>query len=109
MKLSAPTLRKMKTTARIPMLTAYTTPVARCLEEAGVPVILVGGTVGMVEMGFHSTREVTREHMEYHVGAVRGGAPHTHVIGDLPYLRVIAIRTRRCAAPRGSWSQVRTA
>jgi len=41
--------------------------------------------VGMVEMGFHSTRDVTIEHMEYHVGAVRRGAPHTHIIGDLPY------------------------
>ena len=67
------------------MLTAYTTPVAGCLEKAGVPVILVGDTVGMVEMGFDSTRHVTIEHMEYHIGAVRRGAPDTHIIGDLPY------------------------
>ena len=67
------------------MLTAYTTPVARGLEKAGVPVILVGDTVGMVEMGFDSTRSVTIEHMEYHIGAVRRGAPATHIIGDLPY------------------------
>jgi 3-methyl-2-oxobutanoate hydroxymethyltransferase len=67
------------------MLTAYTTPVARCLEKAGVPVILVGDTVGMVEMGFDSTRHVTMEHMQYHIGAVRRGAPNTHIVGDLPY------------------------
>lgn len=67
------------------MLTAYTTPVARALERARIPVILVGDTVGMVEMGFASTREVTLDHMAYHVGAVRRGAPATHVIGDLPY------------------------
>ncbi len=67
------------------MLTAYTTPVARCLEKAGVPVILVGDTVGMVEMGFDSTRYVTMDHMQYHIGAVRRGAGHTHIIGDLPY------------------------
>ncbi|EKF76070.1 ketopantoate hydroxymethyltransferase [Alcanivorax hongdengensis A-11-3] len=69
----------------IAMLTAYTCPVARNIEEAGIPVILVGDTVGMVEMGFDSTRDVTLEHMEYHIGAVRRGAPKTHIIGDLPY------------------------
>lgn len=70
----------------ITMLTAYTCPVARGIEAAGVPVILVGDTVGMVEMGFESTRDVTLEHMEYHIGAVRRGARNTHIIGDLPYL-----------------------
>lgn len=85
MKHSAESLRQMKSTAQIPMLTAYTTPVARSLEKAGIPVLLVGDTVGMVEMGFDSTRHVTLEHMEYHIGAVRRGAPNTHIIGDLPY------------------------
>ena len=85
MKLSAQSLRHMKSATPIPMLTAYTAPVARCLEQAGIPVILVGDTVGMVEMGFDSTRHVTLEHMEYHIGAVRRGAPATHIIGDLPY------------------------
>src|SRR5262249_52592590 len=85
MKLTALALRQMKSAAAIPMLTAYTTPVARSLERAGIPVILVGDTVGMVEMGFDSTRHTTLEHMKYHVGAVRRGAPQTHIIGDLPY------------------------
>lgn len=85
MKRDARTLRQMKGTTPIPMLTAYTTPVARALERAGIPVILVGDTVGMVEMGFDSTRHITIENMTYHVGAVRRGAPDTHVIGDLPF------------------------
>src|SRR5579859_1212930 len=85
MKLSARRLGEMKSVAPIPMLTAYTTPVARSLERAGLPVILVGDTVGMVEMGFDSTRHTTLEHMIYHVGAVRRGAPQTHIIGDLPF------------------------
>jgi 3-methyl-2-oxobutanoate hydroxymethyltransferase len=76
---------KMKGITPISMLTAYTCPVARGIEEAGIPVILVGDTVGMVEMGFESTRDVTIEHMEYHIGAVRRGAKATHIIGDLPY------------------------
>ena len=84
MKLTAEALRLMKNVAPIPMLTAYNTPVARALEKAGIPVVLVGDTVGMVEMGFDSTRHVTLEHMQYHVGAVRRGAPNTHIIGDLP-------------------------
>lgn len=86
MKLLPSDLLAMKGIKPISMLTAYTFPVARCLEASGVAVILVGDTVGMVEMGFESTRDVTIEHMEYHVGAVSRGAKNTHIIGDLPYL-----------------------
>lgn len=85
MKQDAQSLRAMKAATPIPMLTAYTTPMGRCLERAGIPVILVGDTVGMVEMGFESTRAVTVDMMEYHIGAVRRGAPGTHIVGDLPY------------------------
>jgi 3-methyl-2-oxobutanoate hydroxymethyltransferase len=69
----------------IAMLTAYTCPIARCLENAGVELILVGDSWGMVEMGFSSTRQVTMEHMCDHIAAVRRGAPNLHIIGDLPY------------------------
>ncbi len=85
MKQSAELLRRMKGVTPIAMLTAYTAPVARCLEQAGIPVILVGDSVGMAEMGFTSTRDVTIEHMQYHVGAVRRGAPGTHIVGDFSY------------------------
>jgi 3-methyl-2-oxobutanoate hydroxymethyltransferase len=85
MKLTAAGLRQMKSRTPIAMLTAYAAPVARALERAGIPVILVGDTVGMVEMGLDSTRGVTLEHMVYHVSGVRRGAPETHVIGDLPH------------------------
>ena len=85
MKYSVETFRQMKNQTLIPMLTAYTYPVARCIEKAGIPAILVGDTVGMVEMGFASTRDVTIEMMQYHVAAVRRGAPDTHIIGDLPF------------------------
>ncbi len=85
MKMNPQDLVAMKGCKRIAMLTAYTCPIARSIEEAGIPVILVGDTVGMVEMGFDTTRDVTIEHMEYHVGAVRRGAKNTHIIGDLPF------------------------
>jgi 3-methyl-2-oxobutanoate hydroxymethyltransferase len=75
----------MKGRTPITMLTAYTCPVARCIERAGVPVILVGDSLGMVEMGLDSTRGVTVDHMQYHISAVRRGAPQTHIIGDMPY------------------------
>lgn len=75
----------MKGSQPIAMLTAYNCPVARSIEQAGIPVILVGDTVGMVEMGFSTTRDVTIEHMEYHIAAVRRGAKDTHIIGDLPF------------------------
>ena len=84
-KHNASALKAMKGRMSVPMLTAYTTPIAHCLEKAGLPVLLVGDTVGMVEMGFASTREVTVAHMQYHIGAVRRGAPSTHIVGDLPY------------------------
>jgi 3-methyl-2-oxobutanoate hydroxymethyltransferase len=106
MKLSPQSLRQMKGVAQIPMLTAYTTPVARALERAGIPVILVGDTVGMVEMGFDSTRHTTIEHMQYHVGAVRRGAPETHLIGDLPFATYgkpeIALASARCLLNAGA-------
>ncbi len=85
MKLDADSLQNMKQRQAIAMLTAYTCPVARCLEQAGIPVLLVGDSVAMTEMGLPSTREMTVEHMAYHIGAVRRGAPNTHIIGDMPY------------------------
>ncbi|MCU4675355.1 3-methyl-2-oxobutanoate hydroxymethyltransferase [Catenovulum sp. 2E275] len=79
-------LQQLKGVSRISMLTAYNCPVARSIEQAGIPIILVGDSVGMVEMGFSSTRDVTMDHMVYHIAAVRRGAPNTHIIGDLPHL-----------------------
>lgn len=100
MKMNPQDFVAMKGCKPIPMLTAYTCPVARSIEEAKVPVILVGDTVGMVEMGFDSTRDVTIEHMEYHIGAVRRGAKKIHIIGDLPYGTDIDLETAFINAQR---------
>ena len=72
-KYTARTFLDLKGKTPITMLTAYTTPVAKSLEQAGIPIILVGDSVGMVEMGMDSTRTVTIEQMCYHVSAVRRG------------------------------------
>ena len=85
MKKSAGDFLAMKGKQPIAMLTAYTCPIARCLQNAGIDIILVGDTWGMVEMGFPSTRQVTMEHMCEHIAAVRRGAPDAHIIGDMPY------------------------
>lgn len=85
MKHTPQSFKALKSKEAIVMLTAYNCPVARCIEQAGVSVILVGDSLAMVEMGFTSTRDVTVDQMAYHIAAVRRGAPNTHIIGDMPF------------------------
>ncbi len=86
MKHNAASFKKLKSSQEpIVMLTAYNCPIARCIEEAGASVILVGDSLAMVEMGFESTRDITVDQMAYHVGAVRRGARNTHIIGDMTF------------------------
>lgn len=66
------------------MLTAYDYPTALALDECGLDLILVGDSLGEVELGYSSTRAVTLAMMEHHVRAVRNGATRTHVVGDMP-------------------------
>lgn len=69
----------------IAALTAYDYPAARLLEEAGIDLILVGDSVGMVVLGFEDTTHVTLEHMVHHTAAVARGARKTLIISDLPH------------------------
>lgn len=79
--------RKYRETGkRLTMLTAYDAATAALLEEAGVDLILVGDSLGNVFQGADTTRVVTMEQMEYHIRAVRAGAPKAFVIGDMPHL-----------------------
>lgn len=72
--------------ARFPMLTAYDALSARLLEEAGIPIILVGDTLGMVMLGHDTTLPVTMDQMLHHTAAVRRGAPNVFVVGDMPFM-----------------------
>ena len=81
--LSADDIRARKGGVRLAMLTAYDYPTAMALEAAGVDILLVGDSLGEVELGFPTTRDVTLAMMAHHVRAVRNGAPDTHVCGDL--------------------------
>lgn len=70
---------------KITCLTAYDYPTARLLDEAGVDVILVGDSLGMVVLGHESTLPVTLEDMLHHTRAVRRGTRHALVVADMPY------------------------
>ncbi len=71
---------------RFAMLTAYDYPTARVLDEAGIPVILVGDSVSNVVLGYDTTLPVTMEEMLHHTRAVARGAREALVVGDMPFL-----------------------
>lgn len=70
---------------RIASLTAYDFPTAKLLDEAGVPLILVGDSLGMVVLGYPDTTHVTMEEMEHHVRAAARAKPRALLAADLPY------------------------
>jgi 3-methyl-2-oxobutanoate hydroxymethyltransferase len=81
------TLRKRKKAAqKFPVLTCYDSPTASILYESGVDVLLIGDSYGQVVLGFDSTLPVTMDMMVTACAAVRRGAPHAFLIGDMPYL-----------------------
>ena len=71
---------------RIAMLTAYDYPSAKLLDEAGIPFILVGDSVGTVVLGYDSEIRVTMEDMLHHTAAVVRGTNRALVVGDMPFL-----------------------
>jgi 3-methyl-2-oxobutanoate hydroxymethyltransferase len=71
--------------ARFAVVTAYDAPFARCAEEAGIDVLLVGDSLGMVVLGYESTAPVDLADMCRHTAAVARGSAKAHVIVDLPF------------------------
>lgn len=82
--LTAPELRARKGGRRLAMLTVYDYPTARALDTCGLDILLVGDSLGEVELGYDTTRAVTLDMMTHHVRAVRHGAHVTHICADLP-------------------------
>lgn len=86
MKISADMIRGMKGgRERIAALTAYDCAMARWLDEAGIPLLLVGDSLGMVVLGYPDTTHVTIEEMEHHVRAAARARPRALLAADLPY------------------------
>ena len=87
MRISINQIKEMKEKGeKITMLTAYDYPIARLIDELGIPMILVGDSLGMVVLGYESTIPVTIEEMLHHTKAVVRGTRKALVVGDLPFM-----------------------
>jgi 3-methyl-2-oxobutanoate hydroxymethyltransferase len=87
MRVSITQLQQMKKRGeRIVMLTAYDYSTARLASDAGIPVILVGDSLGMVMLGYENTIPVTMAMMLHHTAAVVRGNPTSLIVGDMPFL-----------------------
>jgi 3-methyl-2-oxobutanoate hydroxymethyltransferase len=83
-RLTSAAIRGRKGTS-FPVVTAYDAPFARCAEDAGIDVLLVGDSLGNVVLGFASTVRVELDDMQRHAAAVVRGTKRAHVIVDLPF------------------------
>ncbi|MFC1973963.1 3-methyl-2-oxobutanoate hydroxymethyltransferase [Chloroflexota bacterium] len=87
MRIAITQIREMKQKGdRIAMLTAYDYSTAKIIDEAGIPLILVGDSLGMVVLGYESTIPVTMEEMLHHTKAVVRGTKQALVVGDMPFM-----------------------
>jgi 3-methyl-2-oxobutanoate hydroxymethyltransferase len=87
MRLTIRDIQKMKTKGEpIAMLTAYDATSAYLSEAAGVPMLLVGDSMGMVVQGHNSTIPVTLDHIIYHAGIVVRATERALVVGDMPFM-----------------------
>lgn len=86
MKTTADFVKMKQAGEKIAMVTAYDFPQAKLAEAAGVDMILVGDSLGMVVLGYDSTVPVTVNDMVHHTKAVKRGAKNTFVVTDLPFM-----------------------
>ena len=86
-KLLISDLWKMKAEGKkISMITAYSYPQGLIVDEAGIDIILVGDSLGMVELGYKDTVPVTMDEMLHHTRAVVRAVERAHVVGDMPFM-----------------------
>jgi len=86
-KVSIPDLHNKKREGKkITMLTAYDYPVAKLVDDAGIDMILVGDSLGMVVLGYDSTVPVTMDEMIHHSKAVRRATKYAFLVGDMPFM-----------------------
>ena len=87
MRININQIKEMKQKGeKITMLTAYDYSTAKIVDEVGIPLILVGDSLGMVVLGYESTIPVTMDEMIHHTKAVVRGTKQAMVIGDMPFM-----------------------
>jgi len=85
-KITAEEIRAMKSRGeKIAALTAYDFPMAKLLDEAGIPIIFVGDSLGMVVLGYPNTTHVTMADIEHHLRAAARAKPNALLGADLPF------------------------
>src|SRR3954470_17987816 len=85
-KVTVETVRGMKARGeKVAALTAYDFPMTRLLDESGIPLILVGDSLGMVVLGYPDTTQVTVAEMEHHVRAAARAKPRALLVADMPF------------------------
>ncbi|MCM8779132.1 MAG: 3-methyl-2-oxobutanoate hydroxymethyltransferase [Candidatus Omnitrophica bacterium] len=86
-KMTIPDILEAKNKGKkITMLTAYDFPLASFIDQAGIDIILVGDSLGMVVLGYENTLPVTMEEMLHHIKAVKRAIKYALLVGDMPYL-----------------------
>jgi 3-methyl-2-oxobutanoate hydroxymethyltransferase len=87
MRITIDRIKEMKANKeKVVMLTAYDYPTAKLIDETGIPLILVGDSLGMVVLGYDSTIPVTMEDMIHHTKAVTRGTKQSFVVADMPFM-----------------------
>jgi len=87
MRVNVNSVRQMKSRGeKVVMLTCYDYSTARILDDAGIPLLLVGDSLGMVMLGYDSTIPVTMDEMLHHTKAVARGAKSAMVVADMPFM-----------------------
>jgi 3-methyl-2-oxobutanoate hydroxymethyltransferase len=85
-KLTTLSITKSTGEHKLTMLTAYDAPTARCLDAAGIDILLVGDSLGMVVLGLENTLQVTVEMMCHHTRAVARGRQRALLVADMPFM-----------------------
>lgn len=87
MRLTISDIKDMKANGeKVPMITAYDYTSARIVDEVGIPMILVGDSLGQVMLGYDSTLPVTMDDMIHHTKSVARGAKNALIVGDMPFM-----------------------